>query len=46
MRAIGRTVISHQPSDMERNVKGLRAVALSGAGVGWRASLGSDGGSD
>jgi len=31
---------------MERNVKALRAVVLSAAGVGWRASRGSDGGSD
>jgi len=31
---------------MELNVKALRAVALSGPGVGWRASRGSDGGSN
>jgi hypothetical protein len=31
---------------MERNVKVLRAVVVSSAGVGWRVSRGSDGGSD
>jgi len=33
-------------SDMERNVKALRALAVVAAGVGWRASRGSDGESD
>jgi hypothetical protein len=31
---------------MEQKVKALRGLALSGSGVGWRASRGSDGGSD
>jgi len=33
-------------SDMEQNVKVLRGLVLFVAGVGWRASRGSDGGSD
>jgi hypothetical protein len=40
------TPFSGLTADMEPDVKGLRAVALSSAGVGWRASRGSDGGSD